>query len=69
MDAVLNDLRSELWLRLREKNEIVWTTKKGEKIPINKMTDAHLINAIKMLEREVDMMEHLGDFDTIIDLD
>lgn len=69
MDAVLNDLRSELWLRLREKNEIVWTTKEGEKIPINKMTDAHLINAIKILEKEVDIIEHLGDFATIIDLD
>ena len=69
MDAVLNDLRSELWLRLREKNEIVWTTKEGKRIPINKMTDTHLINTIKMLEKEVDIMEHLGDFDAIIDLD
>ena len=69
MDAVLNDLRSELWLRLREKNEIVWTTKEGKRIPINKMTDTHLINTIKMLEKEVDVMEHLGDFDAIIDLD
>lgn len=69
MDAVLNDLRSELWLRLRERDEIVWTTKEGKKIPINKMSDTHLINAIKMLEKEVDIMEHLGDFDAIIDLD
>jgi len=28
-----------------------WTTREGIKIPINKMTDSHLANSIKYLER------------------
>ena len=45
------DLRLELWLRRRDANEIVWTTKGGEKIPINQMSEEHLINAIALAER------------------
>ncbi len=29
----------------------VWKTKSGEKIPINKMDDRHLLNSIRFLER------------------
>lgn len=29
----------------------MWTTKEGEKIPVQKMDDQHLINSIKMMER------------------
>ena len=49
--ANINDLRLELWLRRRNANEIVWTTKSGEKIPINQMTNEHIINAIALAER------------------
>lgn len=49
--ADIEDLCLELWLRRRNANEIVWTTKSGEKIPINKMTEEHIINAISLAER------------------
>ena len=44
--AGLNDLQLELWLRQRENGSIVWQTKNGHTIPIDKMSDEHLINAI-----------------------
>ena len=49
--ADIDDLRLELWLRRRNANEIMWTTKSGEKIPISQMTEKHLINAIALAER------------------
>lgn len=52
MKATIEDLKRELWLRKRNQEEIVWTTVTGEKIPINKMTSEHLINAIKYFERK-----------------
>lgn len=47
--ADLKDLKNELWLRLREEGLIRWETSNGDKIPINQMSDAHLVNAISML--------------------
>lgn len=49
MTANLQDLTRELWLRNRNAGQIKWTTKNGESIPINEMSDTHLLNAIKML--------------------
>ena len=49
--ADIIDLKLELWLRQRNHNSIVWTTKQGDNIPINQMTDEHLINAIKIIEK------------------
>lgn len=53
--ADIRDLELELWLRQRNNNSIVWTTKQGENIPINQMTDEHLINAIKRIEKFEDI--------------
>ena len=62
--ATLDDLKLEAWLRNREKERIVWTTKVGFDIPINKMTDTHLANTIAMLEKyeeeEWEYLEALG---------
>lgn len=35
----------------------VWTTREGKKIPISKMPDKHLINAIRMLDRIAEMAQ------------
>lgn len=35
----------------RKKSEPIWTTRDGQKIPISQMTDTHLVNSIKLLER------------------
>lgn len=45
--ATIIDLRMELWHRMRERNLIVWKTKDGTEIPINEMSDLHLLNAFK----------------------
>ena len=48
-DATLEDLELELWLRQRERKQLLWKTKDGKSIPIDEMTDKHLINAITRL--------------------
>lgn len=47
MKATIEDLKKELWFRLRENKCIVWTTKDGREIPINELTDTHLFNIIE----------------------
>ena len=63
--ADIRDLELELWLRQRNNNSIVWTTKQGDNIPINQMTDEHLINAIKLSKKIIDrqnfLLEREGD--------
>lgn len=51
MKADLKDLLNERWLRMRERGEIVWTTKDGEEIPIKELSDTHLDNIINMIRR------------------
>lgn len=63
--ADLEDLYKELWLRERERGNIVWETRYGTKVPINRMSDQHLINTIKMLEHNEEMMDHIGDMDPL----
>ena len=57
--ADISDLELELWLRQRNNNSIVWTTKQGDNIPINQMTDEHLINAIKLSRKIIDRQNFL----------
>lgn len=49
MKATLEDLERELWLRDRNSGSIVWATKDGREIPINEMSDDHLMNTINMI--------------------
>ena len=64
MLATYSDLELELWLRQRNTDNILWETKNGDKISIRKMSDTHLVNAIKFLERqsayEEECLEALG---------
>lgn len=50
--ATIQDLKMELWLRRRNSDSIIWTTKDGKNIPIKYMDTDHLINAFNMLLRQ-----------------
>lgn len=63
--ASLVDLKKELWLRQRNSGQIVWETRDGKFIPIKDMTYTHLINALNMLARHREAMEHIGECDSM----
>lgn len=63
--ASIEDLKMELWLRLRDEKKIKWTCRNGEQIAIKDMSFNHLVNTIKMLEKQENDFEHLGDCDNI----
>lgn len=52
MKATIQDLKLELWLRRRNSDSIIWTTKDGKNIPIKYMDTDHLVNALNMLLRQ-----------------
>ena len=51
MKASLDDLYKEQWIRKRDSKEIVWTTRDGREVPVKEMSDTHLNNTIKYLEK------------------
>ena len=57
MKATLEDLYQELWLRNRNEGNLIWETRDKKEIPIKDMTLTHLINTIKMLERNEELRE------------
>ena len=62
MNANLKDLLNERWLRMRERGEIVWTTKDGEEIPIKELSDTHLDNIINMIRRVNELNDIAAEF-------
>lgn len=65
--ATLEDLEREYWLRQRK--YIIWRTKDGEDIPIDKLSDEHLSNILQMLyklkpiEQSFIPEDLIGDYD------
>lgn len=55
--ARIDDLKTELWLRMRNSGKIIWVTQTGDKLALKDMSDSHLINAIKMLQRNREQRE------------
>lgn len=51
IQANIEDLEKELWLRKRNVGLIGWTTKNGQQIALKDMSDAHLVNTINMIYR------------------
>ena len=47
--AEREDLERELWLRQRE--DFVWETRDGSKIPLKEMKTEHIVNAMNYLDR------------------
>ena len=47
MEASLDDLLKEQWLRARNSGQLRWKTSDDNEIPIKDMTDRHLENAIR----------------------
>lgn len=63
IQADITDLKMELWLRRREEGKIVWKTKNGDNIPINKMGTTHIVNAISRSDQyDNDNWEALADW-------
>lgn len=49
----LQDIQFEMFLRARKKKQLIWKTKEGNYIPLQKISDEHLMNILKkMIEFE-----------------
>lgn len=66
--ADIEDIRLEMWLRERERGEIRWKTKSGDEISIKDLSDKHLENILKMVERDA-VSDDVYYFDPLYDLD
>lgn len=52
-EASLQDLKRELWLRMRNNGDIAWKTKDGKLIKLKDMETSHIINALNcFMEKE-----------------
>ena len=70
MIATLKDLELEYWLRKRNNGTLIWKTKSGAYIPLKDMTNEHLVNTIRMLNRNEDLQELACEYEAYInDLD
>lgn len=49
--ATLEDLKKEMKRRGLIKTVKYWETRTGEKVDITEMSDTHLVNTVRMLER------------------
>ena len=56
-NATLRDLRLEMWLRLRDRDGIIWKTSDGAELSLRRMSDRHVIRAIECLEKLRDDMD------------
>ena len=65
MIAGLSDLKLERWLRARESGALKWKTKNGDEISIKRMSDSHLENAIKMIEKMADNEEKRTEYEEL----
>lgn len=55
IEASLEDLVEEMKRRGLIKTVKYWKTRTGEKIDITKMSDTHLVNTVRMLERNQEL--------------
>lgn len=62
-NATLEDLKLERWFRNRNNGNITWKMKNGNVIPIKDMSDEHLDNTIKMIQRKISLHQDLEFFD------
>lgn len=51
MNATIDDIRQEIWLRMRNSGDLVWKSKDRE-IPIKDMELSHLLNTYQLLLRK-----------------
>ena len=61
MKEKYEDLMKERWIRKRDSGEIQWETKDGRSIPIKDMTDDHLENTIRVVEKMRAKSKHYDD--------
>ena len=52
MNADIEDIKQELWLRMRDSGELRWETKDGSIIPIKDLSISHLKNICKCYEEK-----------------